>query len=226
MLISIVLPSLNEEKGIKDTLDAIPKAALEKLGHDLEILVIDGGSQDRTREIAKEGQARVLQAKPGYGRQYLLGFKYAKGDIIVTADSDGSYPLEEICDYINILIYEDLDFISTNRFANMNRANMRTINKLGNMLLTLLNNILFNLSLRDSQSGMWIMKRNALNKLKLTSQGMALSEEIKIEAFKKLNAREIPSTYFKREGSAKLNIISDGVRNIMFLVKKRLLMEK
>ena len=224
MLISIVLPTLNEEQGIRKSLDSIPYVLLKKNGFDIEVIVVDGGSIDKTVRIAQGKGAKVLKTRAGYGHQYMIGFKYARGDIIVTADSDASYPLEEITSYINILTKDNLDFLTTNRFARMKRGSMRTINRIGNIFLTFFTNILFGLHLKDSQSGMWVFKKEILEKIVLTSWGMSFSEEIKIEAFKKLKAKEIPSTYFKRVGRVKLKIISDGVKNLLFLFKKRFLM--
>ena len=76
----------------------------------------------------------------------------------------------------------------------------------------------------DSQSGMWVFKKNILPNLKLSSDGMALSEEIKIEAFSNKNIKtlEIPIYYGERVGTSKLNIWRDGILNLLFLFKKRL----
>ena len=76
----------------------------------------------------------------------------------------------------------------------------------------------------DSQSGMWVFKRDVLKKMKLTSNGMALSEEIKIEAFLNRNilALEIPIYYGERIGRSKLNLWRDGFTNLIFLFKKRI----
>lgn len=221
MLITILLPSLNEEKGIEQTVSAIPKRELTRAGYRVEVLVVDGDSTDRTREIAKKLGSRVHCVQRGYGRQYLLGFKKAKGEIIVTADSDGSYPMKEIPEYLARMRKEKVDFISTNRFARMEPGSMRALNRFGNWLLTAMANRLFSLKLKDSQSGMWLIRRSALKKMKLTSPGMALSEEIKIEAYTKLKAMELPSTYEKRTGKSKLNCFRDGWKNLEFLFRKK-----
>ena len=221
MFITILLPSLNEEKGIAETIKAIPIERLKKAGYRLEILVVDGGSTDRTREAAKNLGAKVHRAQRGYGRQYLFGFRNARGKIIITADSDGSYPMEKIPDYLKVMKEKKLDFISTNRFAQMKPGSMRKLNRFGNWLLTWLANRLFGLNLKDSQSGMWLFRREALKKMKLTSPGMALSEEIKIEAFTKLKAMELPSSYEKRVGDSKLMRFRDGWGNLKFLFKKK-----
>lgn len=215
------MPALDEEKGIAGTIDNIPLKKINDMGFEVQILVVDGGSVDKTKKVALECGADVFECKRGYGRQYRFGFEKASGDIIVTVDSDNSYPMEEIPKLIGILEEEELDFISTNRFAGMRPGSMRLLNNFGNRMLTLATNFLFNLKLKDSQSGMWIFRKNILERIRLASDGMALSQEIKIEAFKKLKAKEIDSSYHKRSGEAKLKMFEDGWLNLVHLIKKR-----
>ena len=75
----------------------------------------------------------------------------------------------------------------------------------------------------DSQSGMWVFRRRALDKMKLESDGMAFSEEIKIEAIlnRHIGFREIFINYSQRVGENKLQLWRDGFRNTAFLFKKR-----
>jgi len=220
--LTILMPSLNEEEPIGKTLKNIPLKELEKSGYQTEVLIIDGGSTDHTVKIAKDFGARVISTQQGYGWQYRLGFKKAKGNIIVTADSDNSYPMKEIPKFLEVLQEENLDFISTNRFANMEKGAMRPLNNVGNKILTFFTNILFGLDLKDSQSGMWLIRKELLDKIKLVSHGMPLSQEIKIEAFAKLKAKEVDSSYSKRVGRVKLRMFRDGWDNLCHLFKKRL----
>jgi hypothetical protein len=76
---------------------------------------------------------------------------------------------------------------------------------------------------RDSQSGMWVFRRSILQHMRLVSDGMAFSEEIKIEALKSSRIRfvEISIQYTSRLGEIKLNPWRDGFNNLWFLVKKR-----
>ena len=221
MFLTILMPALNEEESIVQTIKNIPLAKLKETGYDAEILIVDGGSTDKTAEIAKSLGARVIQSERGYGRQYRLGFREAKGDVIATADSDNSYPMEEIPKLLKILEKENLDFISTNRFSGLSKGSMRLLNYFGNKVLTFFANFLFGLELEDSQSGMWVFKKRALGKINLTSNGMPLSQEIKIEAFKKLRAQEVNSSYKKRVGEVKLRMFKDGWENLKHLFIKK-----
>lgn len=217
------MPSFNEEESIGKTISQIPMIELKEMGFEVEILVVDGESLDDTVKIAKFMGAKVINSERGYGRQYRKGFNEALGEIIITADSDCSYPMEEIPKLLRILEEEKLDFISTNRFASMGADSMNPTNKFGNKVLTILTNFLFCLKLKDSQSGMWIFRKNILKKIKLTSNEMPLSQEIKIEAFKKFKAKEVDSSYKKRIGRVKLRKFIDGLDNIANLFKRRII---
>jgi len=221
MKITILMPSLNEEESVGNTLSSIPADKLKGMGYDVEILIVDGGSSDNTVALVQGRGAKVMITGKGYGRQYRAGFETAGGEIIVTADSDCSYPMEEIPGLINILLKENLDFISTNRFAFMDKDSMALLNRFGNWFLTLFTNILFNFNLKDSQSGMWVFRKKILEQMKLTGNGMSLSQEIKIRAFGKFRAKEIDSSYRKRVGRVTLTIFLDGLDNLFNLFKLR-----
>jgi len=221
MNISIVIPTLNEEKGIQKTLRDISFFLLKNEKLKKEIIVVDGGSEDKTVKKAQEAGARVIFAKKGYGRQYKAGFKEVVGDIIITMDGDGTYPVEESIKLLEILEKEKLDFISLNRFSRSGKESINKINIIGNIFLTFFTNILFGLQLKDSQSGMWVFRKDILPELNLTSDGMPFSEEIKIEAFQKFKSKEIIGSYYKRVGEKSKLKLSDGFKNLFFLFKKR-----
>jgi glycosyltransferase involved in cell wall biosynthesis len=222
MKITILMPALNEEESIGLTIALIPTEKLNEMGYDPEIIIVDGGSTDKTAGTARLMGAEVISSGKGYGRQYRLGFANARGEIIVTADSDCSYPMEEIPELLNILANEKLDFISTNRFAFMDHDSMFPVNRFGNRVLTLIANLLFRFNLKDSQSGMWVFRKSILEKIALTSNGMSLSQEIKIKAFGNFRSREVDSSYRKRIGKVKLRIFLDGLDNLCHLFKLRI----
>ena len=222
------MPTLNEEKGVGKTIDSIKKDIFKKNNWEIEIAIIDGISKDKTQEIAKKHGAKVfLESRKGYGRAYKTGMIKATGDIIVTGDADATYPFNRIHKYIQMLIDEDLDFITTDRFAELKHGSMTVKHAFGNIVLATTLKILFFINIRDSQSGMWIFKKDALTKiqpLKDFNDGMPFSEEIKIEMFKAKNikSKEIPSTLSRREGQIKLESFKDGYRNLRFLFRKRI----
>ena len=218
---------MNEERGIGKTIDAVNKEYFIKNAWDLEIIVVDGNSKDKTREIATNKGAKViLEGRRGYGRAYKTGLAHTTGDIIVTGDADATYPFDTIHKYIQLLIDESLDFLTTDRFAALKHGSMSLKHRFGNLTLAWALRTLFLVNIRDSQSGMWIFRRDALSKvqpLEAFNDGMPFSEEIKIEMFtnKLIRSREIPSTLSAREGQVKLESFKDGIKNLRFLFKKR-----
>jgi hypothetical protein len=100
---------------------------------------------------------------------------------------------------------------------------MSPINEIGNLGLSLAMSLLFFRWVRDSQSGMWVFRRSILKFMKLESDGMGFSEEIKIEALRDSRIRfgEISIMYSSRLGETKLNLWRDGVQNLLLLFKKR-----
>jgi len=221
-LVSIVIPVLNEEEGLQKVLDEVPKKELEKMGYKCEIIVVDGGSTDRTREIAKRNGAKVIvEPRKGYGRAYKTGFLHANGDIIVTLDGDYSYPAFLIPKLVKILETHRLDFISTNRLKKFTCKSFPTLHIIGNKILTYLTNLLFRVKMNDSQSGMWVFRKSILEKMDLQADGMAFSEEIKVMAFRLFKAAEVPVPYRRRIGKQKLNTLMDGFKNALHLFKLR-----
>jgi len=222
--ISVIIPARNEKDGIERTIQAIPKEELQKMGYQVQILVVDNGSEDGTGELARKAGAEVVfEPRPGYGSAYKSGFAHAQGDIIATADADTTYPVEDIPRLVEILEKENLDFLTTNRFAFMEKGAMSFRNKLGNAILSLTTRILFRLDLRDSQSGMWVFRKSILDSLVLRSDGMPLSEELKVEAcyYARCHWKEMPIQYRVRVGQIKLRVWKDGFQNFLYLVKKR-----
>ena len=217
--VTVIIPTINEEAGIGLVLDSIPR--VPDLG--IEVLVVDTSSTDRTRDIAREKGARVIEEpRRGYGRAYKTGFENAGGEVIVTLDADGTYPAEEIPRLVAMLRSEGLDFITCDRLSGLERGAMSAKHRLGNWILTTAMNLLFRTGLKDSQSGMWVFRRSILDRLELKSDGMALSEEIKIEAVRKgLRVREVPIPYRPRLGEVKLRSWADGRKNLAFLFYKR-----
>ena len=215
--ISIVIPCYNEQEGVQHVIRSLPPSVDE-------IVVVDNNSTDRTAEVAAALGARIVSEKrKGYGAAYKAGLPEATGDITVTMDGDGSYPTDQIEEVIDYLADNDLDFVSASRFPLQNPEAMTFTNKIGNLILTVSMLLLFGRSIKDSQSGMWVYRTKIYPLLKLTSDGMPLSEEIKIEAIRSKNIRfgECHIEYHQRIGDVKLEKWRDGFKNLLFLLKKR-----
>ena len=215
--ITVIMPCLNEEQGIEQVLQRMPPLVDE-------VIVVDNGSTDRTSEVATALGAYVIREDArGYGRAYKRGFAHATGDIIVTLDGDHSYPPDAISYLLEAFRHLDVDFLNASRFPVRDPEAMSFKHKIGNLILSIAMSILYFRWISDSQSGMWVFRRSILSQMTLESDGMAFSEEIKIEAIKSSNIRfaELSIHYTSRLGEIKLNPWRDGFYNLWFLVKKR-----
>ena len=179
--VTVLLPTRNEEEALGATVDAIPRGWCESL----EIMIVDGSSTDRTREIALEKDVRVhLEPRKGYGRAYRTGFAVASNDIIVTMDADCTYPAELIPELVKKLIDDDLKFITCDRLSMAESGSMSGLHGFGNWVLSFTARVLFGYGIKDSQSGMWVFRKDIFEneKMRPTNDGMPLSEEVKILA--------------------------------------------
>jgi glycosyltransferase involved in cell wall biosynthesis len=217
LTITAIIPCLNEEQGIETVLRAMPDFVDE-------VVVVDNNSTDRTSEVAASLGAKVVREEVrGYGRAYKRGFTCATSDLIVTLDGDHSYPVDALSYLIEAFLHLDVDFLNASRFPVRDARSMSLKNKFGNLVLSLAVSVLFFRWVRDSQSGMWVFRREILKDMMLESDGMAFSEEIKIEALRNPRIRfgEISIMYSSRLGETKLNAWRDGFANLAFLLKKR-----
>src|SRR5262245_38246832 len=199
--ITVIIPCLNEEQGIRSVLEHMPDFVDE-------VIVVDNNSTDGTHEVASSLGAKVIREEVrGYGRSYKRGFQSATGDVIVTLDGDHSYPPDAISYLLEAFLHLEADFLNASRFPVRDRRAMSFKHKVGNLVLSVAMSLLYFRWVRDSQSGMWVFRRSILEDMVLESDSMAFSEEIKIEALKSPNVRfqEISIQYSSRLGEIKLN---------------------
>lgn len=239
MRTSLVIPTLNEAGSIGHVVRTF-RVAAEEANRTLfatdplewEILVVDGASSDGTAQVAEEAGARVItERRKGYGRAYKTGFAAAHGEVIATSDGDATYPVEEIPKLVRQLLDGGVDFLTGNRMAYLNRKAMTTEHRIGNRVLNTFLRIAYHRYFRgvaggtlvDSQSGFWVFRRSVLDRVSLTQDGMAFSEEMKIEVLLRgLKVVEVPIHYGERWGSPKLSSWRDGIGNLLFLFRKRM----
>lgn len=222
--VTFVLPVLNEADNIPTVLDSIPESSLSELGYDVETLVVDNGSTDGSDTIARSLGARVIyQPLRGYGNAYQAGFQRASGDIIVTGDADCTYPFDDAPRLISILQDRGLDFLNTNRLHVANYGAMTQSHRYANRFLSALSRTVHKSPFLDSQSGMWVFKREILSHLHLMSPGMAFSQEIKHEVHRRgFACGEELIEYRVRGGDVKLNAARDGIGNTIHILSHRM----
>src|SRR5260370_720024 len=161
--------------------------------------------------------------RPGSGGSNNGGRPPATAPLIVPVDGDPSYPPDAISYLIEAFLHLDVDFLNASRFPVRDRKAMSFKHRFGNWMLSLAMSLLYFRWVRDSQSGMWVFRRSILQDMRVESDGMSLSVEIKIEALKTPTIRfaEMSIMYSSRLGEIKLNPWRDGLYNLWFLIKKR-----
>ena len=218
--VSVVIPTMNEASSIGAVIDEVQTALV---GWDAEILIVDTESRDRTRDIATAKGARVVpEPRRGYGRAYKTGFAAAIGTFVATLDADLTYPASRFPDFLAALAEDRADFVSGNRLSTLSDGAMTGMHRVGNEILNVAFRTLYDSGIRDCQSGMWSFRRAILPRLQLVHDGMAFSEELKLEVLRGgFRFLEIPIEYRVRVGEKKIRSLSDATGNLLWLARKR-----
>jgi len=220
MKISFVIPTLNEGKNMSRILsELITESKKRKLNY--EIIVVDGYSNDKTVEIAKKYNVKIIYDGIGKGSALRRGIKEAKGDIVITIDADCSHRTSEI-GFLIEGIKSGYDICMGSRFIQGGGTeDMPYYRKLGNKFFVFLVNFLYNTSYSDLCYGYRSIKRGCINKLGLKSDGFGIETEISIKAAKKgLKTLEIPSfEKIRKEGEGKLKTFKDGFEILKIILK-------
>lgn len=227
-MITIFLPTLDEEGAIAAVMRGIPFDEIRSRDHDIEVLVVDGHSTDRTRDIAEEEGARiVLQNGRGKGLAVRTAIDCFKGDYLFMMDGDNTYPPGYIYPMLDMLEHENYDIIMGSRLKGYIQSGAMTrFNRLGNHILTRLGNLLFpnGHELTDICTGMWGFKRHVIKSLELTSTGFEIEAEMFSKAVKMgYKIGELPIEYRKRVAPPKLRSVYDGMRIGLRLVGEKVL---
>ena len=224
-LVSLLIPAYNEERTVGAVIEDTSEV-MRLYGLPYEIIVVNDGSTDDTQQVASSTcKATVLTNAPNRGKGYCLrkAFEQAKGDIIVTLDSDGEHKPNEIPDLITPL-FEDNDVVSGSRFMN-NQLDVTTkINQIGNFLLNIVIMYLTGKQITDSQTGFRAMKREVLQKINLQSDGYEIESEITIKSLRNgFKLLEVPVTVERRKyNMSKIKILADGKKILSTIIQSSL----
>lgn len=212
MEVSIVIPTLNEEKNLPIVLKSV-KDYMRKVGKkSYEIIVVDGYSSDRTVEIARKFGAKVIFDRVGKGSALRKGLKEAKGEIVITMDADCSHKSSELGLLIEG-IKAGYDICMGSRFIQGGGTeDMPWYRKLGNKFFVFLVNLIWDMHYSDLCYGYRSFRRSCIRKLKLKERRFGIETEIAIKAAKKkLRVLEVPSYEKGRAaGEGKLKTLRDG----------------
>ena len=222
--VSVVIPTLNEERNVAWVLERLPEIADE-------VILVDGRSTDRTIEIARAVRPDirvVLEQQPGKGAALRAGFAAARGDYIVMIDADGSMDPAEIEHFVDAL-RSGCDFVKGSRFASGGgTTDMSRIRKLGNDALRTAVNVLYRTNFTDLCYGFIGFRRERLGALRLGSQGFEIETEMIVRAVvASLRISEVASFEAeRRHGESNLNAWRDGRRALRTLLRERFILPR
>ncbi len=220
--ITVIIPCRNEEKIIARTIKNIPDYVDE-------IIVVDNGSTDKTREVAKKAGAKVLTDERtkngvGYGCAIMKGLYYSAGDIVFTIDGDNTYPSYQIRGIVDFMDFNNLDFVSCSRLPLRNPKAISETRQAGIRILNFVVRLLYGVKVHDILTGMWALRSEIVPKLDLRMCDWNLSPEIKISAFvnKEVKFGEYHIDHFERLGElSKQSIWKTGFGHLFYIIKRR-----
>ena len=222
-LLSVVMPVFNESATIEDIIPRVLAVPVR-----IQLIVVDDGSTDGTREkLGRLQQAHgftlVLQPRnAGKGAALRRGFEEIRGDLVVIQDADLEYSPEEFPDLIDLICSGRADVVYGSRFLGRHRVFLFS-HYLGNRLLTLVTNILYNTMLSDMETCYKVMRTEVLRSMTLRSDGFGIEPELTAKIFKRgYRVYEVPITYDGRgyEEGKKIGW-RDGVVALWVLVRYR-----
>lgn len=218
-ILTVVIPAYNEEKGIEVIVNRVlaVKDDLKKVQVDeMELLVVNDGSRDRTREIAEEISrrdpcVRVIShpKNRGYGAALKTGFAMARGELVGFLDADGTYPPEHFPQLCKAAL-DGGDVVIGSRMMGAD-SKMPITRRIGNLFFAGLLSLLGAQRVTDSASGMRVFKKSLLERIFPLPDGLNLTPVMSTRALhENLNVVEIPIPYSERVGRSKLSIFRDG----------------
>jgi glycosyltransferase involved in cell wall biosynthesis len=227
-LLSVVMPCYNERQTLQEVVDAVRAVAVPK-----EIVLVDDGSTDGTRELLREiGQlpgVRVLlhERNQGKGAALKTGFEQARGDVVVIQDADLEYDPQDYPLLLQPILQGEADVVYGSRFlvsdGDHGRERDALHHYLGNRLLTFVSNVFTGLNLTDMETCYKCMKREVLQGITIRSRRFTVEPELTAKlARAPVRIHEVPIHYRGRSyGEGKKIGWRDAIAAFAAIVKYR-----
>jgi glycosyltransferase involved in cell wall biosynthesis len=222
-LLSVVMPVYNEIETVEEIIRRVLAVPLRT-----QLIVVDDCSSDGTRDVLSRLQPELgftLLLQPhnqGKGAALRRGFEEVRGDLVVIQDADLEYSPEEFPQLIELICEGRADVVFGSRFLGRHRVFLFT-HFVGNRIVTLLTNLLYNTMLTDMETCYKVMRTEVLRSMRLESDGFGIEPELTAKIFKRgFRVYEVPITYDGRgyEEGKKITW-RDGVVALWVLIKYR-----
>ncbi len=226
--LSIVIPVYNEVSSVLEVLNSI-----EKLDIDKEIIIVDDGSTDGTRDILKKygagnsmSKVILMERNGGKGTALREGFKHVTGDYTVVQDADFEYDPKDLVMMFQYALEKNADVVYGNRFAKKRfYEGMDWKNFLGNnIVLPLAASLLYGQYIPDEATCYKMFKTKILKSIPLECKRFEFCPEVTAKVRKKgYKIHHVPIKYFPRTTNAgkKLKALQDGLEAVWTLLKYR-----
>jgi glycosyltransferase involved in cell wall biosynthesis len=216
-ILSVIIPAYNEESGIAQVIQRVldVRPALARINVDLEFIIVDDGSRDRTAAlVSKYPEVRLIQhlKNRGYGAAIKTGFRHASGEYLAFLDADGTYPPEKLPELCRAAMQEKADVVVGSRMSGT-KTQMPITRRIGNFAYARLLSLIGNVVVRDTASGMRVLRQGALASLYPLPDGLEFTPAMSTRAIhENLKVVEVPIPYAERVGRSKLSVVRDGFR--------------
>lgn len=222
MKLSIIMPVFNEVGTIQKILEKVEKVDLGDIKK--EIVVVDDGSIDGTREILKGLGYKVIfhEKNKGKGAAVRTGIENSTGDLVLVQDADLEYDPNDYPNLIKPIVEGKTKVVYGSRFMGKEPTEI-FLHYIGNKLLTFTTNVLYNSSITDMETCYKVMSREVLKDLNLTANRFEFEPEITSKILKKgYKILEVPIAYkVRRYDEGKKITVIDGVKAFYYLMKYR-----
>jgi glycosyltransferase involved in cell wall biosynthesis len=219
--ITVCFPCRNEAKHIAEVVQRVPDFVDE-------IIVISNNSSDDTVAVAQKLGVTVIEDNRtiggiGYGFAHMSGISAASGDLIVGADGDATYPIEELANIIDYLLDNSYDFVSCNRYPLQKGTAIPFKLRLGVGALNWETRLLYGKKIKDILSGMWVFRKHIVKDLRLSEGDWNLSPQIKINAATapRIHFSEYSIAQHQRMGSSHQDYFKTGLSHLLWILRNR-----
>jgi glycosyltransferase involved in cell wall biosynthesis len=216
--VSIIIPAFNEQDGIGEVLDSIQQT-IDQNGIKGEIIVVDDGSTDRTAEVVTSRNVRLVQheANRGYGATLKTGIRYAKYDLMLITDADGTYPVEAIP--VLLAEMDKCDMAVGARTGSY--VKIPFLRRPAKRILQMLANYLAQKKIPDLNSGLRVFRREIAERFyDLFPEGFSFTITITMAALtSNYRVKFLPINYYRRKGKSTIRPARDFMGFLSLIVR-------